>query len=186
MKNKGLTITLCVIFLVAFSGIAAAWTSETEGRPYRFASGGGAAGYYVWQDEYGFHLWMLPGERSHTFSGTIRSDGRFYNIRGHHLDGGLSFEKYPDIKNRFWFESVNPTDTASFVFPGGEVECDSHQIVFRINTANASDGIFFQVSGAGYVGFDLQMDGRGIARKQIWYGGSSWHPETYKFKFENR
>lgn len=187
MRSKLLTVVLVVIFLIAFTGIACAWTSEIEDRPFRFANSGGEPGYYVWHDQYGFHLWMLPGYGSHTFTGTIRTDGRFFGIRGHHLVGGESFSAYPEIRNKTWFESGSPSsDGDRFVFPGLEVEVAPTMITFKINTTQASDGLYFQVANASYIGFDLQMDGHGLARKQIWYGGSSWHPEMYKFKFENK
>jgi hypothetical protein len=187
VKRKWLTAALAAIFIVAFTGIACAWTSEIEDRPFRFANGGGQPGYYAWHDEYGFHLWMLPGSGSHTFTGTIRTDGRFFAVRGHHLRGGESFAAYPEIRHKTWFEVGNPSsDGDRFVFPGLEAEVTPTKIFFKFNSADASDGIYFQVANASYIGFDLQMDGRGINRKQIWYGGSSWHPETYKFKFENK
>lgn len=186
MKRRWLIITLAVIYLIAFTGSVFAWTSETEGRPFRFASGGGATGYYVWQDEHGFHVWMLPAGGSHTFTGTIRTDGRLFDVRGHQLDGGESFQAYPDIRNRFWFEALNPASLSRFVFPGLEAECDSHKIFFKLNASDGSEGIHFDVSGASYVAFELLLDGHGTARQQIWYGGSSWHPETHVFKFENK
>jgi hypothetical protein len=186
MKRNLLATALAALLLLAFAGTAGAWNSEIEDRPFRFKSGGGAPGYYAWHDAHGFHLWMLPGSGSHTFMGTIRTDGRFYNIRGHHLDGAESFQAYPEIGNRFWFEAASPSGESEFVGPGREAECSATRIFFKINTADASDGICFQVAGATYISFDLQMDGRGLPRNQIWYGGSSWHPETYKFKFENK
>jgi len=185
MKIKLLSLTLVVIFLLAFTGSAFAWTSEITERPFRFSDGGGAPGYYVWQDAYGFHLWALPGTGSHIFMGTIRTNGRFYNIREHHLDGGESFKTYPDIQDNFLFE-ISPTSEERFVFPGVEAECDVHKIFFKFSTSDASDGLHFDVSDASYVSFELLMDGHGIARNQIWYGKSSWHPETNVFKFENK
>ncbi len=187
MQRNLLAIALAVLLLAAFGGTAGAWPSEIEDRPFRFASGGGAPGYYAWHDAHGFHLWMLPGSGSHTFMGTIRTDGRFVGIRGHHLDGAESFQSYPEISGRPWFEVAHPAGEAGFVAPGREAECSPSRIFFKFTTADAADGIWFQVSGnATYIGFDLQMDGRGLPRNQIWYGGSSWHPETYKFKFENK
>lgn len=118
--------------------------------------------------------------------GTIRTDGRIYNVRGHHLDGGESFQAYPEIQNNFWFESVNPGNAERFVFTGLEAECGAHKIFFKLGASEGSDGINFRVSGASFVGFDLQIDGHEVARKQIWYGGSSWHPDSNVFRFDNK
>ncbi|MDR3592539.1 MAG: hypothetical protein P4N41_23010 [Negativicutes bacterium] len=183
MRKKWMTIILAVVYLVALSGSAFAWTSEIEDRPSRY---GGAPGYYVWMDGYGFHLWAVPAGGSYTFSGTIRTDGRFYDIRGHRLDGGESFQTYPDIQSRFWFESLNPTSEARFVFAGLEAECGPHKIFFKLSASEGSEGIHFGLAGASYVSFDLLMNGTAVSRKQIWYGGSSWHPDTNVFRFENK
>jgi hypothetical protein len=185
MAKKWLTITLAVIFILAFTGVAGAWTSETEGKPFRYASDG-AAGYYVWQDQYGFHLWTLPAGGSHTFMGTIRTDGRIFIVRGHHLEAGETFGSYPEIQKRTWFEGLNLSGSERYLGAGLEVECDPNKITFKLTASEGSDGIHFQVSGASFVGFELLMDGRATPRKQIWYGGSSWHPEKHIFKFENR
>jgi hypothetical protein len=106
-------------------------------------------------------------------------------VRGHRLDGGESFKVYPDIQNSFWFE-CSPTAEERFVSPDREATCDAHKIFFKFTTADASDGIHFDVRDANYVGFELLMDGHEIAHSQIWYGGSSWHPDTNVFKFENK
>lgn len=186
MLKKWLAITLAAITLAAYAGVAYAWTSETENRPFRYASGGGAAGYYVWQDKYGFHLWTLPAGGSHSFMGTIRTDGRIFIVRGHHLDAGESFEAYPDIERRAWFEGVGLSGSERYLGAGLEAECDPHKITFKFTASEGSDGIHFQVAGASFVSFELLMDGRATPRNNIWYGGSSWHPETHIFKFENK
>jgi hypothetical protein len=186
MKKKWVTIILTVIYLIAFTGSVYAWTSEIEDSPFRYASGAGAIGYYVWMDSYGFHIWALSAGGNHTFTATIRSDGRFFDIRGHHLDGGESFQTYPEIQNRFWFENLNPTSEERFVFAGQEAECGPHKIFFKLSASDGSEGIHFRVSGASFISFELLMDGKAIGRKQIWYGGSSWHPDSNNFKFENK
>ena len=179
-------LTLIVLMVAAVNSSAFAWTSETEDRPFRFADGSGTLGYYVWRDSYGFHLWALSGNANHVFSGTIRTDGKLFNIRGHHLESGESFGAYPEIQNRFWFENQNPAADARHVFAGLVAESSPHKIFFKLNAAGSSEGIYFNVVGASYIGFDLQIDGHGAARNQIWYGGSSWHPENFIFKFENK
>lgn len=186
MPKKMLIITLALFCLLAFSGIAAAWTSETENRPFRFASGGGAAGYYVWQDQDGFHLWTLPAGANHSFTGTIRTDGRFSVIRGHHLDAGESFASYAEIKQRSWFEGINLSSPERYLGAGLEAECEPRSITFKFTASEGSDGLYFQVTGASFVKFELLLDGRATPRHQIWYGGSSWHPDTHIFKFENK
>ncbi len=187
MKKKWVTIIVAVVWLVAFTGSAFAWTSEIEDRPFRYASGAGNTGYYVWMDGYGFHVWAVSaGSSNHTFIGTIRTDGRFFDVRGHHLDGWESFSTYPDIQSRSWFEDLSPTGEDRYVFSGLEAECSPHKIFFKLIVSETAEGIHFGASGASYVSFDLLMDGKAIPRKQIWYGGSSWHPESNVFRFENK
>lgn len=56
VKKNCFVVMLILVFLVVLSGSAFAWTAEITGKPFRFALGSGATGYYVWQDDYGFHL----------------------------------------------------------------------------------------------------------------------------------
>lgn len=183
MKKKWLISILVGIFLMAFAGSAFAWSgrADVDGKPVQFYPGG-PKGYYIWQDEHGFHIWTTTRGEEHVFSGAIRTDGRFYHVRGHRLEDGDSFNIYSDIQERFWFKFSEGDDGRHFSFGGREVDLEHDKIHFKLDNAGGSDGINFRIKDASYIDFDLFVDGHPIPRSEIHIGDSGWHPVAHNFR----
>jgi hypothetical protein len=182
MKKKGLISILLAMFLIAFTGSAFAWSPSIEGKPDQFVNGG-PKGYYIWHDDHGFHIWTSTLGREHVFSGVIHTDGRLYNIKGHHLEDGDTFKVSSDPRENAWFKfSEGDGDRGHFSFGGREVGLEHDKIHFKFNTAGGSDGLNFRIKDASYVDFDLFIDGRPVPRREIHIGDNGWHPDHHNFK----
>ena len=181
MKKKLLVSVLIGLFVIVLSGSAMAWSgrADIEGSPAEFKPGDNN-GYYVWHDGHGFHIWTSARWQGHVFSGVIKTDGRFVNVRGNRLESGDSYRVNNDIKDN-WFEARHGSANR-FSSAGRDVSCDNAAIRFKFDTARGSDGLNFKTSNANYVEFELFIDGKPAARRAISLGDESWHPRSYNFK----
>lgn len=183
MKKKGLIVFLVGLLLVALTGSAFAWSPRLDGKPDQFYPGG-PRGYYVWHDDNGFHIWTTNRGSEHTYSGVIRTDGRFVHVRGHNLEEGDSFKLYSDARERTWFEASESDRGNRFVLKGREVGYDNDKIRFKFDTIGGSDGLNFRIKDASYVEFDLFVDGHPVNHREIHIGDNGWHPHSHHFRFE--
>lgn len=183
MNKKWLVIALTGLFLLTLAGSAFAWSGKADigGRPDQLYSGG-AKGYYIWQDEHGFHIWTATRGEGHVFSGVIRTDGELSRVRGHRLEEGDSFKVYSDIKEKSWFETGFNAGGKHFAVAGREVDYANDKLRFRFDTAGGSDGLNFRLERASYIDFDLFIDGHPIHPREIYIGDSGWHPERHNFR----
>src|SRR6266511_5480935 len=113
MRKNWLIISLVGLFLIALTGNALAWSPRVEGKPDEFRPGG-MKGYYIWHDDNGLHLWTTTRGREHVFSGVIRTDGNFVQVRGHRLEGDDRFTNYSDVQDRHWFHGEELSGHHSF------------------------------------------------------------------------
>jgi len=181
MKKRCLITVLIALFLIALSGSAFAWSPKLEGKPDQFALGA-SNGYYIWHDDNGFHVWTTTRGKEHVFSGTIKTDGDIYRIRGNRLEEGDSFKEYSDNHEKKWFEVSDNRGRKHYAVAGREVDCDNDKIRFKFDTAGGSDGIDFRIKNASYVEFELFVDGHRINTKQIFIGDDGWHPHRNTFR----
>lgn len=183
MKKKWLIITLVGLFIMSFTGSVFAWSGSAniEGKPDQFQINR-AKGYYIWQDEKGFHIWTTTRSEEHTFTGVIRTNGEFLHVKGQNLERGDSFKVNSDDQGRPWFKSSDNKGKHFFSFGGREMDYENDKIQFKFATTGGMDGINFQVKDASFIDFDLYMDGRPISRKEIYISDSGWHPQSHKFR----
>ena len=181
MKKKMLVSALACLFVIMLSGSAMAWSgrADIEGRPDEFKPGE-ANGYYIWHDGRGFHIWTSARWQGHEFSGVIKTDGKFVNVRGSRLENGDSYRVNNDT-DEHWFEARYGSANR-FSLAGRDVSCDQAEIRFKFHTFGGSDGLNFKLSDANYVEFELFIDGKAASRRSISLGDESWHPRAYNFK----
>lgn len=182
MKKKGLIVTLVMLFLVALTGSVFAWSGKADvsGKPDEFSQRD-KTGYYVWQDNEGFHIWTTTRGEGHIFSGIIRTNGKLSNIRGSSLEKADSFKK-TDHKENSWFDGDRRNHGNRFAVGRHDVKYEKDQIRFKFDTDGTADGLNFRVNGADYVEFDLYMDGHPINHRAIHIGEESWHPYSNNFR----
>lgn len=150
---KKLTALLLVLsILVIGSGSALAWAPQLQGQPYEFMPGD-SRGVFIWRDGDGLHLRTTTRGREHVFSGQIRTEGRFVNVRGVQEEGN-------DMSR---------------------ISRDHDTITFRFHTAGGVDGLDFRVRGSDRLSFDLYMDGHRIDTSKIYIGYRGWHPDESEF-----
>jgi len=185
MKKQWLVLAMVSLFLIALTGSAFAWSgrADVEGKPTQFNLGG-SKGYYIWQDDHGFHIWTATRGEQHVFSGTIHTDGIFEHVRGHHLEEGDSFNTYGDIKERSWFRFSEGDNAPRFSFGGREVGVERNKINFKFDNSGGSDGLNFRIRDAHYIDFDLFIDGHRIPRRDIFISNNGWHPYSHQFRFD--
>lgn len=184
MKKKWFSAILVGLFIIALTGSAFAWSGKADvsGKPDEF-SPNGRAGYYIWQDRNGFHIWITTRGERHVFSGVIRTDGNLFNVRGHNLEQGDSVRDYGEVQGRSWFDGRDRNRGNRFTIGGRDIHFENDKMNFRFNTTGGSDGLNFRISNANYVEFDLYIDGHPISRKKIHIGEESWNPQSHKFRF---
>ncbi|AIF52815.1 hypothetical protein [Pelosinus sp. UFO1] len=177
--KKWLVMTL--VLMMSFTGSVFAWSGSAniEGKPDQFQMSG-AKGYYIWQDEYGFHIWTTTRSEEHTFTGVIRTNGNFHHIRPQSLERGDAF-RVSDEDGKPWLRS-SEDNRRHFSFGGREINSENDKIQFRFATTGGSDGINFRVENASFIDFDLFIDGRPIPRREIYISDSGWHPQSHKFR----
>jgi hypothetical protein len=150
---KKLTALLLVaVFLVIGSGYALAWSPQLQGRPDQFRPGD-SRGVFVWRDDNGLHLRTTTHGRLHVFSGVVRTNGHFVDVRSVRGE-----------RNDF-----------------SRLSADRDTITFRFRTAGDVDGLDFRIRGGEEVEFDLFMDGRRIDTREIYLGHRGWHPRRSEF-----
>jgi hypothetical protein len=181
MKKKWLIVSLLSMFLFALTSSAFAWSPNLNGKPDQFYPDG-PKGYYIWHDEHGFHLWTTTRGEEHVFSGVIRTDGRFFHVRGHRLEAGDSLKVYSDVQDKFWFNFSEDNVENHFAFVGREVNMENDKIHFKFDTTGGSDGLNFRVKDASFIDFDLFIDGHPIPHRKIYIGDRGWHPDSHNFK----
>lgn len=116
------------------------WPATVQGKPASFEPGG-AAGYYVWHDLYGWHLrTTTPVKTPHSFTGKIVSNDAVKLVRRFHDEG---------------------RDT---------VTVSGKEISFSFVTYNGVDGIDFKVGCTEAVTFLLKAGGRYVPATRIWLG----------------
>jgi len=159
VKKRILIIIACVLLvLAAFGGIAFAWPDYLNGRPSELRPGN-SIGYYIWRDSSGFSLRTTSAERGHVFTGVIRTDGQFNDLRQRRNEPGDFMRLSPDRKS----------------------------IHFRFTTPrNDMDGIDFSVQNGSRLSFDLLVDGRPVPARLIHLGTGSQHPGNNIFSISNR
>lgn len=183
MRKKWLSLVLVGLFLIALTGSAFAWAGKADvnGKPVQFYPGG-PKGYYIWQDENGFHIWTTTRGEEHVFSGVIQTDGKIFHVRGHRLEDGDSFNVYGDIQERSWFRFSEGDGNTRFAVGGREVTLEQDKIHFKFENAGGSDGLNFRIKDATYIDFVLLIDGRPIHSREIHISDSGWHPEGHHFR----
>lgn len=155
---KKLTALLTMVFvLLSFSSLAFAWGGpRSHGQPEDFRPGD-SRGYFIWRDGDTVHLRVTTRGREHTFSGVIRTDGRFAHVRG-----------FREESNDFH-----------------RVDRDHDSIFFRLRTGGGVDGLDFRVDDADRINFDLFIDGHRISPHEIYIGHRGWHPDSNNFDFRH-
>lgn len=113
-------------------------------------------GYFLWQDQEGMHLWVWPAGVTHTFSGMIRTDGRFDNVLG----------KYQN-------------ESASCF----TVNKSQNKILYNFTTDKEKGRIDFQLAYGSFIKFSLSIDGEPAMPEQIFIGKEGGHPATHEFTF---
>lgn len=180
MKKK-LFIVLGLL-LITLSGNAFAWSgkADVEGSPGRLSMGI-TSGYFIWQDERGFHIQTTANDAVHEYTGVIRTDGSFYHVRGNRLENGdtfiLSDADHP------WFREDG--GRRHFENNGRLVNFDNDKLQFKFETNRGSDGLSFSIKDANYIDFDLYVDGKPVPRRDIHIGDIGWHPQSHKFRIYN-
>lgn len=146
-------LVLSVLMLICFSGSAfAAYSLKLDGQPDELVPGE-SLGYFMWQDKDGLHLRTTAPGTVHTFSGVIRTNGRFGDITGK-LTG-------PDDYFR--------------------INQDRSEITFTITTEKGEPGLDLSLNGGTYVKFDLSIDGAPADPQAIYIGRQGWHPSSHSF-----
>lgn len=166
------------LLLITLSGNAFAWSgkADIEGSPGKLTLGI-QSGYFIWQDEGGFHIWTTAHDEKHVFTGTIRTDGDFFQVKGHRLESGDSFR----VADNPWFRD-DDNGRRHFQNKGRLLNLDKDKLQFKLETTRGSDGINFNIRGASYIDFDLYMDGKPVSRKDIRISDIGWHPEAHHFR----
>ncbi len=181
LKKRWLITSLVGLFLIALSGSVFAWSgnADVSGKPDEFTPSG-STGYYIWQDDRGFHIWTTTPNVAHVFTGVIHTDGVIFNIKGHNLERGDSVRTDEDFRRRSWTNGHARGNR--LVFGGRELSYEKDQIRFKFDTTGGSDGLNFQLRNARYIDFELFVDGHPVNRKNIHIGQSSWQPLSFKFR----
>lgn len=153
MKRWRVLVLTLLLTLCFTSYVFASYSPNFGEKPTAFDPGKGM-GYFLWQDKEGLHLRITSNGILHTFSGNIRTDGRFENVLGKYQGG-----------NEDYFE----------------VSKSQNRITYNFTTTNEEEGIDFQLSYGSYVKFSLSLDGESIDPEEIFIGKDGWHPARYEF-----
>lgn len=140
-----------VCFLITLSTSAFAWDDRSHRRPHPGREID-LSRISVWQDDNDFRLKTTTYRFNHVFTGTITTDGRFYNIENRELEHG------------------------DYV----RVDRDRNTIRFRL-TGRGVDEISFKARGGDKVTFNLHKDGHAMNTKEIFIGKNGRHPRDNRF-----
>lgn len=120
------------IFLVVaimISSITLAFALDPKGRPKGMGPTA-ASGFYIWQDDKGWHLRTIAGSQKHKFEGEITCEGGSLNEVKQYRDEAVK-----------WFT------------------VEGNKVKIALDSDKNIDGLDFQVSG-GSLTFDLRVDDR--------------------------
>lgn len=160
MKKVSAFLVL-VLTLAAFSASAFAWGPKMNAKPEGFQPGR-SQGYFIWQDQNGFHLWTSTANGKHVFTGTITTDGSRFDVAKNSLEADTPFGRM--------LRHNRPQDSV-------RVDNKRDKITFQFShSGRDADGITFRPIGGSRVKFDLYMDGKRIDPSQIYIGGEGWRP----------
>jgi hypothetical protein len=110
-------------------------------------------GYYVFQNDDGFHIRTHGPGDEHDFDAVLRTTGTFENVDVLKLEAGDHVD----------------------VLDGG------HKLAIHFHTFNATDGVNFTVKGAERLHLDLKLDGEPISTNNIFLGAKAVHPKHNPF-----
>ncbi|MDR3564878.1 MAG: hypothetical protein P4N59_26065 [Negativicutes bacterium] len=151
--KKTVVLLVGIVLLLMLSGVALAWPQYLDGRPSEYRPGE-TRGYFIWFDRDGWNLRTASKSREHVYTGVIRTNGEFVDVRGVREEHGdrirLNHER---DRISFQFET-DPRDT---------------------------DGIDFRVRDGDRVNFDLYVDGELIDTHEIHLGRHNIHPHSNDF-----
>jgi len=181
--KKRLIVMLVGLFLMAFTGSVFAWSGNADisGKPDDFSTGG-HKGYYIWQDDEGFHIWTTTRGEEHVFSGVIRTDGDIVALRGQNLERNDIVQTDENHNRHSLFDAFDRGIGNAFNHGDREIKTQRDQIRFKFDTTGGSDGLNFNLRNARYIDFDLYIDGHPINRREIHISESAWHPTASKFR----
>lgn len=133
------------------------WGKRLQGQPSNFEAGG-TDGYYIWHGfdstgYHGLHLRTTDSQGRFRYTGELRSDGVFGNVR---LVRAESDDHY-------------------------ELDDNGHVLKFSFVTYEGIDGLDFQVDGGLFVRFALDRDGHLIDPASIFLGEDAVHPDHNPF-----
>jgi hypothetical protein len=152
-KRWGLYIVALLLISCFSSHAHAAYAFNFDERPIAFEPGK-SLGYFLWQDKEGLHLRATSSGLIHTFSGTVRTDGRFEDVLR------------KDMSNNE--DNFNVSNS-------------QNKITFHFTAAEEEPGIDFMLSYGSYVKFSLLLDGKPIDAEIIFIGKDGWHPASNEF-----
>ena len=150
-KRMAVLIVSLLVSLLAFGGIALAWPQYLEGRPAEFQPGQ-VRGFFLWRDGDGLNLRTASNRNGHVYTGVIRTDGQFHDIRRIREEAGDHL-RYNSNEIRFKF-STSPKDV---------------------------DGVDFRVRGGSRIQFELYVDGHPMPAQEIHIGAGGQHPNDNTF-----
>ena len=149
-KLSCLIVLAC--FLVTFSGTALAWNNSSEGRPYQDRAFG-VPTLSIWHDRNDeFHVRSTSLRGRHIITGTIHTNGRFYDVDEKNMEGG-DYIRLDRARN---------------------------SISFRF-TDRGFDEFNFKVRNGNILKFDVNRDGRDMPGNHIFIGKNGWHPRDNTF-----
>ena len=152
MKKSIVIMTLAFLVITVCSTAFAWHAPRMDGRPEAFDPGS-STGYFIWRDDRGLHLWTTTDGSLHEFTGVIRTDGKFVDVHGRHLESSD------------WI-NVGPS---------------RHSVHFDFSTAGGEDGMNFNMEDGDHVTFELFVDGHRVNPENIYIGRRGWHPEHHDF-----
>ena len=124
------------------------------GKPAALDTNSGV-GYFIWNDDTGFHVQTASYGTKHEFTGTITTDGKIENIFGK-------------------FDSQN-----------GSFNLDkSNKVTFSFTDNNNTAGMDFHLKNASFIKFNLLIDGVKAESENISLGKDNWHPGNSEFTIQ--
>lgn len=155
-------MTKRVIFLVvAALFVLTVCTSVTfaapfySGRPVQFHPGD-SSGYFIWNDERGWHVITTSDRRVRQFSGAIRTDGQIQQVKA------IGLERNDRLKPDYRRDKIE----------------------FNFKSDGREDGIVFNIIGERFLRFDLFVDGKRIDPRYVFIGRQGWRPSQSPFQID--